>query len=118
MRAMAGVLLVVVLLAGCSGPSITSGEYTQVAWVESPPIATPSEVGSTGFPDTPGLATAVPDVGQQATPSPGLTTSELARFQPDELGRVPVLMYHALVYDTKDLDEWSITPEQFTAQLE
>ena len=48
------------------------------------------------------------------TPSP----AELAMFKPNELGHIPVLMYHAFTQNEAYLDEWSVTPEIFGQQLQ
>jgi peptidoglycan/xylan/chitin deacetylase (PgdA/CDA1 family) len=36
----------------------------------------------------------------------------------NELGRIPVLMYHAFVFDEENTDEWTLTFDQFRAQLD
>ncbi len=48
------------------------------------------------------------------TPSP----AELGTFKPNELGHIPVLMYHAFTRNEAYLDEWTVTPEIFQQQLQ
>ena len=36
----------------------------------------------------------------------------------NELGRIPVLMYHAFVFNEANTDEWTLTFDQFRAQLD
>lgn len=47
-----------------------------------------------------------------------LNGSQLHVVQPEELGRIPVLMYHAFTADTTYLDEWTLLPDQFREQLQ
>ena len=37
---------------------------------------------------------------------------------PNELGRVPILMYHAFVHDPSNVDPWTLTFDQFREQLD
>jgi peptidoglycan/xylan/chitin deacetylase (PgdA/CDA1 family) len=48
------------------------------------------------------------------TPSP----AELATFKPNELGHIPVLMYHAFAQNEAYLDDWTVTPELFRQHLQ
>lgn len=36
----------------------------------------------------------------------------------NELGRIPILMYHAFVFDEENTNEWTLTFDQFRAQLD
>ncbi|CAA9366769.1 MAG: hypothetical protein AVDCRST_MAG93-8037, partial [uncultured Chloroflexia bacterium] len=50
--------------------------------------------------------------------APKLSAAELATIKPNELGHVPVLMYHAFTTNPEYLDEWTITPERFREHLQ
>ncbi|MEJ7902103.1 MAG: polysaccharide deacetylase family protein [Thermomicrobiales bacterium] len=57
----------------------------------------------------------------QVVPVLGPTTlspAELAEFKPNELGHIPVLMYHAFTQNEAYLDDWTITPDIFRQQLQ
>lgn len=47
-----------------------------------------------------------------------LTADERLSARPNELGRIPVLMYHAFTQNEAYLDEWTVTTDQFWAHLE
>ncbi len=47
-----------------------------------------------------------------------LSAAERAQFQPNELGRIPVLMYHAFTQNEAYLDEWTVTTDQFHEHLQ
>ena len=47
-----------------------------------------------------------------------LSTDEIQQIKPNELGRIPILMYHAFTTDPKFLDEWTVTTDQFRAHLQ
>ncbi len=50
----------------------------------------------------------------------GVTTNlaTTATVRPNELGGVPIIMYHAFTTDPKYLDEWTLTLDQFREQLD
>jgi peptidoglycan/xylan/chitin deacetylase (PgdA/CDA1 family) len=81
----------------------------QIAWREvpqptvMPPAATP----------TPGSA----GTGVPAFTSVTLTTDQLAQIQPNELGRIPILMYHGFTTNPDNLDDWTVTPDIFRDDL-
>ncbi len=50
--------------------------------------------------------------------APRLSAAELAAFKPNELGYVPVLMYHAFTTDPEHLDDWTTNPERFRDDLQ
>ena len=54
----------------------------------------------------------------QAPVAPMLTSAELALLKPNELGHIPVLMYHAFTTNPEDLDEWTTTPDAFRDDLQ
>lgn len=81
----------------------TSG--ADLAMIEPTVSSTPTEVPETGV----GGSVEVPVV---------LSATELERFQPNELGQIPVLMYHAFTQNEAYLDEWTVTTDQFFAHLQ
>jgi hypothetical protein len=50
-------------------------------------------------------------------PEVALSEEDRQRLQVNELGRIPILMYHAFTEDESKLDEWTVTPEIFRADL-
>jgi peptidoglycan/xylan/chitin deacetylase (PgdA/CDA1 family) len=55
----------------------------------------------------------------QVTPAPlPVPTSVPVMRSPNELGRIPILMYHAFVLDPEHTDEWTLTLDQFRDQLD
>jgi len=50
-------------------------------------------------------------------PTP-LSPTELATYKPNELGHIPVLMYHAFTTNPDYLDEWTRTPDGFRDDLQ
>lgn len=118
----AGALLLLLLpvFAFAFNPSSTSSEP------EQPDVAGASTLEPTEIPPLPTPTPAVP----LATPPPAegaggavevpihLTDEERATIQPNELGRIPVLMYHAFTQNEAYLDEWTVTTDQFRAHLQ
>lgn len=103
--------LLLPLLAACGGGSVNTGGDT-IAWTESwTPTPQPTEAV---------VATPEEPVGQGgATEFPVLLSDEERnRVRPNELGRIPVLMYHAFTQNEDHLDEWTVTPQQFQEHLE
>jgi peptidoglycan/xylan/chitin deacetylase (PgdA/CDA1 family) len=102
-------VLILPLLAACGGSSANTGE---IAWVQDEEIAptepvvptAPAEDDSSGL----GAAVEFPIV---------LGADDLARVKPDELGRIPILMYHAFTTNPDNLDDWTVTPEIFLDDL-
>jgi peptidoglycan/xylan/chitin deacetylase (PgdA/CDA1 family) len=69
------------------------------------------------------LATPVSDAEKALEPRPG-EGEFITYLDPgegtgaNELGRIPVLMYHAFVHDEANTDEWTLTFDQFREQLD
>ncbi|HYH12503.1 MAG TPA: polysaccharide deacetylase family protein, partial [Thermomicrobiales bacterium] len=53
---------------------------------------------------------------RSASAIPELAT--LSQVRPNELGGVPIIMYHAFVHDIASTDEWTLTFDQFREQLD
>lgn len=51
------------------------------------------------------------------TPPPTPTSVPVIR-PPNELGRIPILMYHAFVLEPEDTDDFTLTLDQFRSQLD
>jgi peptidoglycan/xylan/chitin deacetylase (PgdA/CDA1 family) len=103
--------LLLPLLAACGGGSMSTDGDT-IAWTESwTPTPKPTEAVD---------STPEPAQGQGgATEFPILLSDEdRDRVRPNELGRIPVLMYHAFTENEDRLDEWTVTPTTFREQLE
>ena len=64
------------------------------------------------------VATAPSGVGGAVEVPVTLGADDLARFKPNELGRIPILMYHAFTTNEAYLDDWTVTPETFSQHLE
>jgi peptidoglycan/xylan/chitin deacetylase (PgdA/CDA1 family) len=99
--------LLLPLLAACNGSNST-GQV--IAWreeplpsVAAPPTPTPTPASAAGGANT------IPVV---------LGADDLARIRPNELGRIPVLMYHGFTHNEAYLDEWTLTYATFQAQLQ
>lgn len=111
---LAGVLIVLSVIVGSVAPDAGRGEETTVA-----PAAAPSPQGVAGRsagPSPPGSPAAGGGSPRpSATPTIG-TASTLARqVRANELGQVPVIMYHRIVTDPESpLDR---TPEELRAEL-
>ena len=102
-------LLLVPLLVVYTRDTVNGDGGASIAWRELPP---PSVV-----PVVP-TATAQPGVGGASElPEIALLEDDRQRLQVNELGRIPILMYHAFTEDELKLDEWTVTPETFRADL-
>lgn len=97
-------VLLLPLLAAC-GDSGSGGD--PIAWREVDP-------------HTPGVATPTPQpAAGGATEFPvRLGPDDLARVQPNELGHVPILMYHGFTTDDENTNEWIVTLDTFRDDLE
>ncbi len=104
------VTLVVPLLAACSGGGSADIDRGEVAVEETVAPSRPTPVPATPGPDT-GMGGAV-DVPVT------LGADDLATYRPNELGRIPILMYHAFTNNEAYLDDWTVTPEIFRQHLE
>ena len=118
-----GVLLHGMGRTDIAGPTRASSSASLVAVTASQPaIASPALAPST--PAGPVIAPPQPvsrggDNRHVPVPeAPKLSAAELATIQPNELGHVPVLMYHAFTTNPDYLDEWTITPERFREHLQ
>ncbi|HEU0165184.1 MAG TPA: polysaccharide deacetylase family protein, partial [Thermomicrobiales bacterium] len=109
------VALCALLLVGCGSAGGDDIAWHPVREAVSTVVATPA----------PPTATDAPAVAQEFTHQ--LSAAELQKYQPDELGLVPVPMYHAFVKDdeSKDtggggdsLDEWTRTLSEFRSDLQ
>ena len=103
-------MLLLPLLAAC-GSGDDDGQ--PMVWREAAsPTAVPDLSGtpSSGTPSAMGGPTAFVPV----TPSP----AEIAQYRPNEMGRIPILMYHAFTTDTSELNDWTRTPQSLRDDLE
>lgn len=105
--AAATLLLLLPTLVACGD----SGRDGAIAWAPYEPTvaATPAT--------PPPLA-----VGGMSKPPPlgsgPLTAEELQIYRPNELGVIPVLMYHVFVTDEAQMDQFTTTIDRFTSQLQ
>ncbi len=95
------------VLVSCGDEGSADRDAVEIAWEQtptpSPPPATPAANSGLG--------------GASGVPI-RLGADELARYQPNELGRIPILMYHAFTNDEAELDNWTVTPEIFRQHLQ
>jgi len=105
------VALLLPLLAACGG---ADGEPEDIAWEDAEVAVVPTN----GPAPSPPAATAPPSVGGAVEVPVTLGADGLARYRPNELGRIPVLMYHAFTNDEAYLDDWTVTPDIFRSHLE
>jgi len=98
------IVLLLPVLAACG----SSGNGGTIAWRELP---TPTQVPPTPTPD--------PDAFPAPTRTPTiLTDAEIAQYRPNELGRIPILMYHGFTSDPQHTNTWTVTFDRFRADLE
>lgn len=121
-----GVALVLLLLATACG---TPGRAN-----ETPPADTPTaaEATATATASAAVPAVASPPSAQQAAGPPAgaaqatappapqpLTPAQLQQFRPNELGEIPVLMYHTFLPGVSEADDvWNRTPDEFRGDLQ
>ena len=99
------------LLVACAPPSQASAGQTPP---DSAPTAPTRSAESAAPPSaTPGSATATSTPVPTATPLP-TATPDIAKVKPNELGLVPILVYH-LIGDTEG--PWTRTPANFRKDL-
>lgn len=101
MRVAALVVTLALLLLGC-GDADTGQDGDETA-----SAAESEESEGAGEGDEAGVAEADAEVDEPVDP---------AEVGANELGEIPVLMYHGLVDDP--VDEWQLTPEEFRSELE
>lgn len=109
-------LLVVLLLTACG-----SGDGSEdIAWQ---PYVSPTAISASPTMTASHASPIVPTVDV----SRRLSEAELQTYQPNELGRIPIPMYHAFVLDDQaktspdggdDLDEWTRTLSEFREDLQ
>jgi len=111
---LAAFLVLLPLLAACSA-SGSGDEGEAISWHDAEPTATapisPSPSSDLASP----AVTPVP--GGYVSDNTTLSQAELDRYQPNELGRIPILMYHAFTTNPDKLDDWTITPDIFIEDL-
>ena len=99
-------------------PSPVAPESTSTSQADQPPTS----MADLAMADP--ATTATPDddpdssVGGSVEVPVGLSPAEREQFRPNELGQIPVLMYHAFTQNEAYLDEWTVTPDQFRAHLQ
>ena len=102
-------VLLLPLLAAC-GSGDDDGQ--DIDWTEVAAPTAASTAASTPLSGTPaggGAAAFVPV---------SLSPAEIAQYQPNEMGRIPILMYHAFTTDASKLDDWTRTPQSLREDLE
>jgi len=87
------------------------------AAVASPPATFPAAtgVGASQAPSGTPVAATPPPIRSAGTPAALAIDPDTP---PNELGRIPVIMYHAFTTNPKYLDEWTLTLDQFREQLD
>lgn len=78
------------------------------------------------LPDVTPTPTLAPVVDPVSTPSAAqgganpvtLSDAERRRIQPNELGAIPVVMYHGFTTKEEYLDDWTLTPDMFLEQIQ
>lgn len=132
--ALCALLIMVPLLAACTG-----NEAKHDGWVAWEPDATAVTSMSPPISSPDPLTMATPSLSRSRTPTPRapggpdftrqLTDVERKRYQPNELGLVPIPMYHAFVKDNQSksgasgsggdsLDQWTRTISEFRKELQ
>ncbi len=123
--ALCGLLILVPLLAACTGTGDQGNDW--VAWSPAPTVATRDM-------STPveAIVATPAAIGGAADPtnlkfSRKLTDGERKTYQPDEMGLIPIPMYHAFVKDKQSkggagggdaLDQWTRTIPEFRTELQ
>ncbi len=99
----AWLVLLLPMLAACG----SSGDGADIAWREVP---TPSPIPT----EEPSAPTAEAATVPVPTPTPvTLTDDQIAHYRPNELGRIPILMFHGFTHDAQYTDNWTVTFDQF-----
>ncbi len=65
----------------------------------------------------PEMSRSVPNREALVLPTPTLEPAPVV-VDANELGRIPIYMYHAFVFNEENTDEWTITFDEFRAQLD
>lgn len=121
--ASAALLLFITLVVLPSHPSFVGTEDAP-----TPPTEVSLEAAVPLLPATPAVQATPPprsvDRLELVTPTPSPVPDFVTHLPKDEtvaaneLGRVPILMYHAFVHNVDNTDEWTITFDQFREQLD
>ena len=106
-----------------SQPVAAAPRLDRAATPHVPPTPPDPAQGNLPVPSTPvDRAPAVQRGGDNqhvsAPPLLTLSATELADFKPNELGHIPVLMYHAFTTNPDYLDDWTRTPDGFRDDLQ
>jgi peptidoglycan/xylan/chitin deacetylase (PgdA/CDA1 family) len=98
----AGLALVLILpfLVACGDPEDNG---TSISWHEDAPAS-------------PHAASSATDGGTDAVTVP-LSASQRLVYKPDELGQIPILMYHGFTHDEQYVDDWTVTYDEFRGDL-
>lgn len=122
-----GVALVLLLLAAACG---APGRANEANLADTPTVAgatasagraTPAATPAAPAANAP--ASNVAPAPNAAAPSPTpprpLTPAQLQQFRPNELGEIPVLMYHTFLPGVSEADDvWNRTPDEFRGDLQ
>ena len=122
--------------ARSSQPVAVAAGPAQSEILHVPPMLPVPAQGSLATPSTPAVPVGTPPAahGTSANTSPHrrggdnqhvevptpvpLSPDELATYKPNELGQIPVLMYHAFTTNPDYLDDWTRTPDGFREDLQ
>ncbi|MGC4191720.1 MAG: polysaccharide deacetylase family protein [Thermomicrobiales bacterium] len=116
LRVGATALLTLVLLAGCIGQEkrsdqgFTSLDLAQIPSVTLVPTSVPATAVAIG---QGGVTGVIPPTSTKT-----LSSSQLVDIQPDELGVIPVFMYHAITSADHTDDLWTRTVKDFRSDLQ
>ena len=116
LRVGAVALLALVLLAGCIGQDSGKDQgFTELDLAQIPSVTpVPTDVPATAVATGQGGVTGVIPPTSART----LASSQLVSLQPDELGVIPVFMYHALTDADSTDDLWTRTIKDFRSDLQ
>ncbi|HEX5501747.1 MAG TPA: polysaccharide deacetylase family protein [Thermomicrobiales bacterium] len=120
-----GVVLALLLLAtACSAPG-KSNEVNPADTPAAPATASVAGAATAASPaalpghNTAANAPAASAVAPSPTPPRPLTPAQLQQFRPNELGEIPVLMYHTFLPGVSEADDvWNRTPDEFRGDLQ
>lgn len=138
LKSLMPLLALVVVLASCGGDN-DGGK--QVSWIEGTPppsfladlgitptgaIVQPTQIAVATEPATSPAEAAQPTAAPTATTPPvaepdasaRLTADQLDEFQPNELGEIPILEYHAIVTDSDEEAQFARTVDDFRSDLQ
>jgi len=112
-------LTLLLVLAGCGGQAHRGG--TKISWHPgtAPAVAqgpTPTRTAAQPPPANAGTAVAQAPVNPPNNGAP-LTAAQLEQYKPNELGLIPILEYHQIVTDPKQVAQFVRTADQFRGDL-